>query len=346
MIARLLCIPDLHKRYSDGSSIKGQFSVQIKIQEDIISAVHELGATHILQLGDWYDRGFHGLCMAYGSMEMDRRISESVNGNVYITVGNHFYLERDENPEMYIIQPCDMIRPQYDIPLPKKPIFQMVPRIRLGNVQIDFFHYSKTDKRYYTPTEDGVTYHIGVYHDEMCVPAWVREQEGFHSVTTNQRYFNDIYYNIDLALHGHIHSAIGNCDVTMMNGRKVPLLIPGSLGIVQNKSQFKHPYVECPVITIDDDSTVTVALYPISTHMDELVFYETKKKEKAIEDTTEQIISGTVHMTDSAKQHTTLIAYLTEKGCSDLQISIMDAAIHNNLDFQTAVNLLCSREEI
>jgi metallophosphoesterase superfamily enzyme len=104
MLARVLFISDLHKRYKDSTSIKGQLEVQQKIQEDIINFNKSYGVTHNIILGDWYDRGFHGLGQAFGAIEMDRRISESVNGNVYLCVGNHFYLERDENPEMYIMK--------------------------------------------------------------------------------------------------------------------------------------------------------------------------------------------------------------------------------------------------
>lgn len=346
MLAKILGIPDLHKRYSDGSSIKGQLNTQINVQQDIIDCVSELGITHIFQFGDWYDRGFHGLCMAYGAMEMDRRISAAVNGNVYITVGNHFYLERDENPEMYIIQPNDLIRPSYNIPLPRTPIFRMQHDLRIGDVQIDFFHYSKTNKEYYAPIAEGVKYHIGVYHDEMCVPGWVREQEGFRHVQTNQTYFNNIYSNIDLALHGHIHSAIGTCDITLQSGRRVPMFIPGSLGIVQNKPQFKHSAVDCPVITIDDDSTVNIETVSISTHMGKLSFYETKHKEKAVEETTERITKGTVSMLENKVEATSLPSYLLGKGFSNIQLKLVDLAMKEELDFVSAVSAINSEEEM
>ena len=168
--------------------------------------------------------------MAYGAMEMDRRVSASVNGNVYLCVGNHFYLERDENPEMYIIQPNSLLRPQYDIPLPEEPIFRVVPQLRIGDVQIDFFHFSKTNKQYVAYREPSTKFHIGIYHDDKCLPGWVREQEGYTGVA-NQSYFNEIYDNIDLAIHGHIHTRIGMTSIQIANERKVPLCIPGSLGI-------------------------------------------------------------------------------------------------------------------
>ena len=42
VIARILCISDLHKRYKEGSSVKNNIEVQKLIQEDIIAFNIEL----------------------------------------------------------------------------------------------------------------------------------------------------------------------------------------------------------------------------------------------------------------------------------------------------------------
>ena len=162
MSARILFISDLHKRYCDSTNVKGQLVAQQKIQEDIINFNKAYGVTHNIVLGDWYDRGFHGIGQAYGAMEMDRRISASVNGQVYLCVGNHFYLERDENPEMYIIQPNPFIRPSISIPVPEKPIFNVVPCMNMNGVQVSFVHFNKTNKDYVTHRDPSVKFHIGI----------------------------------------------------------------------------------------------------------------------------------------------------------------------------------------
>lgn len=338
MLARALVLTDLHKRYKDSTSIKGQLEVQQEIQEDIINFVKAKEITHIFITGDWYDRGFHGLAQAYGAMEMDRRISKAVNGNVYLCVGNHFYLERDENPEMYIIQPNPLLKPQYSIPLPEEPIFKVVPQLMIGKVQIDFFHYSKTNKEYISYREPDTKFHIGIYHDDKCVPGWVREQEGYTG-TTSQTYLNNIYANIDLAIHGHIHTRIGMTNVQIIGDKKVPICIPGSLGITQNKESMKHPYVQLPVIEISDDSEVSVMLAKFSTHIDKLKFYAPKKK-NVQKNNVSDLLSGTSALSLSSASMQTLPNYLLSKGYSQVHLNLVDAAVAETLSVYSAVQIL------
>lgn len=335
MIARILCISDLHKRYKDSTSVKGQVEVSQLVQEDIIAFNKAQGVTHNLIMGDWYDRGFHGLGQAYGAIEMDRRLSESVNGNVYLCVGNHFYLERDENPEMYIIQPNNMFRPQIDIPVPKEPIFKVVPSLDFGPVQISFFHFNKLNKDYVAHRRDDCTYHIGIYHDDAVVPGWVREMEGF-SGSVSSNYLNGIYENIDLALHGHIHTKIGMTSLELNSGRKVPMCIPGAMSITQNSDKFKHTEVQLPVIEIEDDYTVKFKLATFSTHMDKLRFYQTKKKKKIMD---ELEVSDQKFLTGKAALQS-LPNYLASKGYPQHRLNLLDAAIHDMLNLGTAVRII------
>lgn len=334
MLARILYIPDLHKRYKDSSSIKGQIEVQNLIQEDIISFVERNGITHLIIGGDWYDRGFHGLGPAFGAIEMDRRISKAVNGNVYLCVGNHFYLERDENPEMYIIQPNAYFKPQTDMPMPDEPIFQCVNDLRIGNVQISFFHFNRINKSYVNDRQPGVTYHVGIYHDDACVPGWVREFEGYRSTTTSL-YMNDIYRNIDIAIHGHIHHKTGLVKYDMFDGRTLPMFIPGSLGITQNKDILKHTEIQTPVIEIDDDSNVSLKLATFSTHIDKLKFYTTKKKNPV---SLEQVSNQKILVSSKAIQ--SLPAYLQSKGYSNTDLKLVDAASKGILNLATAVAII------
>lgn len=337
MIAKILCISDMHKRYRDPSSIKGLIKVQEEIQNEIIDYVQHNGITHIIILGDWYDRGFHGLGQAYGAMEMDRRISAAVNGNVYLCVGNHFYLERDENPEMYIIQPNDLIRTQMDIPLPDRPIFRVVETLRFGPVQIDFFHFRKTNKNYVSNIRSDVKYHIGIYHDEVVVPGWVREQEGFSGRST-QAFIDTVYGNIDLAIHGHIHTKIGACDMQLTTGRKVPMFIPGAMCATANRDSFKHAETDLPVITIDDNYSVGVGYASFSTHVGELRFYNKNKKKVA--PILNERSTGDIEISTGTKVLQSLPVYLRAKGYGEDQLKFVDAAAANHLDFTEIVRLL------
>lgn len=339
MLAKILFITDMHKRWRESESIKNSIPVQQQVQEDIIEFNKANGITHNILGGDWYDRGFHGLGQAWGAIEMDRRLSKSVNGNVYLCIGNHFYLERDENPEMYIIQPNEWLKPQAPIPLPDEPIFKVVPRLQIGPVQIDFFHFNKMNKEYVASVEEGTTFHIGVYHDENCVPGYVREMEGFHG-TSSQSYYNYIYRNIDLALHGHIHSKIGLVTMDVENGRKVPLYIPGSMSITQNKEVEKHTEVELPVIEIEDDGTVNISTAKFSTHMDQLRFFASKKKKDhtLVMDgyvSKEQLanMSGTMH-------YTSLQSFLSNKGYTPTHMKILDAAYNETLNIPELIKII------
>ena len=148
MLARILFLPDLHKRGRDSDSISGQVEALKLIQQDIIQLNAQYHFTHNIILGDWYHKGFHEIGSAWGAIQEDRQLADSVKGEVYIVIGNHFYLERDSNPEMYIIQPNPFIQPIHKFTMPETPIFKLVNTLRIGNVQIDFNHFSKVDKEY------------------------------------------------------------------------------------------------------------------------------------------------------------------------------------------------------
>lgn len=334
VLARVLFVTDLHKRYSDTSSIKNVLKQRLAIQNDIIAAVKVHNITHIIIGGDWYDRGFHGLGQAYGAIEMDRRISATVNGNVYLCVGNHLYLERDENPELYICQPNELVKPQIDIPIPEQPVFRLVPKLRIGNVQISFFHFSKINKQYVMAVEEGVTTHVGVYHDDAVVPGYIAEMDGFTTHSTNS-YMNDIYRNVDIALHGHIHSKVGVVSYELNSGRKVPLIIPGALGITQNKDCFKHTSVQLPVLEIADDSSVALRALDMSTHLDMLKFYATAKKQKEV--ITE--VKDTKFV-QSKLPVASLPAFMTAKGYNFKHLKMIDAASKNILSLGTAASIV------
>lgn len=335
VLAKILYLPDFHKRYKDSSAIKGIVDVQRLQQEEIIQFIQANEITHVIIGGDWYDRGFHGLGPAYGAMEMDRRLSAAVNGNVYLCVGNHFYLERDENPEMYIIQPNSYFKPSKDIPVPDTPIFKCVNDLRIGNVMISFFHYNKLDKRYVNDRPDDVSYHIGVYHDDAALPGWVAEAEGYKSAASTSQ-LSTIYRNVDLALHGHIHTKVGLVTYETFDGRKVPLFIPGSLSITTNKESLKHSDIKTPVICINDDSSVQVKLATFSTHLEQLRFYNTskKKKEGTVADLTrEDFDFGKVKIQS-------LPQFLATKGHTERSLKIVDSASKGMLNLSSAVQII------
>lgn len=344
MIARILYVPDFHKRWKDSESVKGLIELQLKQQAELIQYITESNITHVILGGDWYDRGFHGLGPAFGQFEMDRRLSKSVNGNVYLCVGNHFYLERDENPEMYVIQPNELIPTGIKIPLPETPIFKCVRQLMLGTVQIDFFHFSKTNKEYYCARNPETTFHIGVYHDDVVCPAYVREMEGYHS-TIPQNYYDKVLHNIDLALCGHMHSKIGLTRITLMSGRTVPMYIPGVMHATKNVDHEKHVEVELPVIQINDDSTITFEKAKFSTHLDELRFYGGKKATKKKDAPIEATVNNYINSINNAGATRSLGTYLQSIGYSPTRMKIVESAMRGDLSFNRAVNIVSAAQK-
>lgn len=344
MKARILFVTDLHKRATESMSIKGQREVQKLIQEDIINFCTRNNCTHIVIMGDWYHRGYHSIGPAWSDMEMDKKISRCVNGNVYLVVGNHFYMERDENPEMYIIQPCPNIRPQQAYEMPDEPIFRVVPNLKIGTVQISFFHFSKLQKDYTTLLDKDVTFHIGCYHDDICVPGYIAELEGYSSRSTSM-YLNNIYANVDVAIHGHIHVKHDIVPLELASGKRVPLFIPGSLGITANTEKMKHPSVSLPVITIDDDDKVQVQVAAFKTHIDMLRFYQTQSKAKKTmseEPLSEEVKTQLLRPSGVRS----LASYVGQKGYNNKQLKLLGSAAQGPVMLASAVNILTAVEEV
>lgn len=343
MLAKILYISDFHKRWKDSESVKGALAVQRDIQEDLLREIPRLGITHIIIGGDWYDRGFHGLGPAFSETEMDRHLSALVDGRVYLCVGNHFFLERDENPEMYIIQPNNMLKPKFDMVHPDKPIFQVVPQLVIGDVQIDFFHFSKTNKNYWAPRKPGIKFHIGIYHDDSVVPGWVREAEGYSGSST-QVYFNKVFENIDMALCGHIHSKIGWCGIKLFDEREVPMCIPGVMRATKNVQCEKHKDVDLPVLTIEDDSSVTLGSVKFSTYVDKVMFSSVKPASKKAAKESRVLTTDSMIAKHSAAL-ASLGTYMSSRGYNPTSMRILDAARNGELSFGKAVTILANLDK-
>lgn len=335
MKAHILCISDLHKRYRDSANIKGQTEAIKRIQQDLINLNIQQGFTHNILLGDWYHKGYHSVGHALSAIEEDRQLSNSVDGNVYLTIGNHTFLERDSNPETYITQPNDYLKPSFDAVLPTEPIFKVVPQLQIGGVQIDFFHYNKLQKDYVAPRNPETTYRIGIYHDDCVVPGWVREQEGYLTGSVTQSYLNYVYEDIDLAILGHIHTSIGVAKVELQNGRSVPLIIPGSLGITSSKDNQKHPFVKLPIIDIEDDDSVHIRVIQQSTHMECLTFIgnHQKKEDQTLEEVSQEELYSPTAMINVSE-------FMRAKGHGDLTLNLIHQASTTPMSLQELIHFM------
>ena len=274
MQARILFLTDLHKRDTDFTTITGYTSAIDCVQEDILRFIKDNNVTHLIIGGDWYDKGYRSINRAYNDRYYDEAISAAVNGNVYLCRGNHIYLERDSNPEMYLIQPCPDMPLAKNIKMPEKQLFKTPPYVQIGPIQISLFHFSKDNKNYVMERNPETTFHIGVFHDDVMIPSSVRQAAGDMQYTTTSA-LAAYYNNLDLAICNHIHMAVGRVDIHLTN-KKVPCYIPGALCITANKLNEIHDSVQLPLITLEDDDKVRMQLATFSLHTELLKMYDKK----------------------------------------------------------------------
>lgn len=329
MGAKILFLSDLHKRDCDFSTIAGYTKAVDRVQHDILEFIKEHGITHLVSTGDWYDKGFRSINRVNNDRNLDEALSAAVGGNFYICLGNHFFLERDNNPEMYLIQPSKYYTPSQPI-YATSPIIRAVPALRVGPVQISFFHYSKESKEYVQERDKDVKFHIGVYHDERVIPTY--KLEGLYPVnSTPDGYLSRVYANIDLAIVGHIHTPIGAFKMNA-GGHQLTMVVPGSLSITSTSTKEIHTEVKLPLIEIGDNGSVKCTLQPFSLHADCLKFY--RKKEKPI-----SADVPTTRFTDIPKL-VSLPEYLRAKGFDDNHIRLVTAAAESEIEVKKGLELL------
>ncbi len=329
MTYRVLFLGDLHKRDLDFSTISGYTQAVDLVQADILQFVRDRGITHLISLGDWYDKGYRSVNRVNNDRNWDEALSEAVNGNFYICLGNHFFLERDNNPEMYLIQPSDLYKPTHPI-YAEKPIIQAPRSIRIGSIQISLFHFSKAHKLYKTVLDPDVTYHVGVYHDEIVIPTSAQKAGGLIGGTPGTR-IEEMLDNVNLAIVGHVHKPVGAIKVPVA-GREIPMIIPGSLSNTSNGPQF-HDSVKLPVLEIAEGATKPACLlYTFPLHCECLRLH--KPKESAVKAEIPAQSIADIPKTVSVKD------YLLAKGFEDRHVQLVETAAEHPVDPLTGLQLL------
>lgn len=336
MQARILFLTDFHKRDRDSASIHGQIQAAKLVQQDILNVIDKYEIDTVIILGDWYHKGFHNMIRFWECIQEDKKLSEKVNGNIYLLVGNHAFLESDNNPERFLIQPNDYLKFSKEVStMPEQPIFKVVKQLQIGGVQIDFFHYTKVHKIYKADLNENTTYHIGLYHDDCILPGWVRQQEGYLSGSVSQQYLNEIYKNINLAICGHIHTSIGVVKQEMADGRTVPLMIPGALCITANTATQRHEFVKLPILEINDDDTVTVKQVTQSLHT-ELMTFSDKKSQAEIN----PLMAAESEVIFKPTSMTNVHEYLKDKGYSNVGLRLINEATKTKLSVNDVASII------
>lgn len=338
MQARILFLTDLHKRDTDFTTIVGYTKAIDKVQDDILAFIARNNVTHVVIGGDWYDKGYRNINRTFNDFNYDKALSEAVDGCVYLCRGNHLYIERDSNPEMYIIQPCPDMPLVHNIRTEGEPLFKSPDVLQIGPLQISLFHFSKDNKNYVQERNPETLFHVGVYHDDCMLPSSVRQMSGDHGMTSSKE-LDHYFGNVDLAICNHIHTAVGQLKVPV-NGRNVTMLIPGSLCITKNQPSEIHSEARLPVVTLEDDNSIRVSLATFSLHLDMLKMYkktETKALDKDMGNGSS--MQKEVKEVLSAKPSATLKEVLINKGYSATDLQIVDEASLGILDSTRALIL-------
>lgn len=331
MAYRLFFPTDLHKRDTDFTSITGYTQATDMVQYDMIKFIQDQSITHMIQTGDWYDKGYRNINRTHSDRNLDEHFKRVLDGHFYMCIGNHFFLERDNNPEMYLIQPHPMHVPAKRISA-FEPVIRTPNKIRVGPVQISLFHFDKENKLYIAQRDPDATYHIGVYHDDAVVPSSVRQKAGFFGETSSV-YMAQILENIDLAIVGHIHTPIG-VEQIMVNNRRVPMIIPGSLAITKNSAYELHTEVKLPVVNISDEGEVSCQLYRFSLHADMLKFYDKREAKSAKNN------EGIPIAHIDPPKATNLREFLAAKGHNERRLSLVQRVNEATVDPLSGLNIL------
>lgn len=313
-MVRILFLTDLHKRDVEFTSITGYLSACDKVQHDILRFVKDNCVTHIISCGDWYDKGYRNVARLFNDMNLDRAISDSVNGNFYMCIGNHFFLERDANPEMYLIQPSAVYKPAKPC-FAEKPIIRTDSVLQFGSLQIVLHHYRKDNKNYYTKLNPETRFCVGVYHDEVILPSHVREQAGYYSRASAPQ-IESLLQGVNLAIVGHIHVPI-----PVFTVGDTTMIVPGSLSVTNSSSTMYHTDVKLPVLEYDEATNhLSLKFTKFSTYSDELKFAAKKREAKQVEAstlTTPFVSTASMNLTD----------FLRERGHPDPHIELVKRAI-------------------
>jgi predicted MPP superfamily phosphohydrolase len=329
----VLIVPDLHLRDVDITTVKGYCTASTEVLKDILKIIEDRHVTRLIFLGDICDKGYRNIHESFSHRNFMDEFNELTKRNVYTVLGNHFFLERDTNPEIYWIQPNDRYKPLKPI-YAKYPILQTPEVLKVGSVQFSFHHFSKNNKYYIKRNETNAKYHCGLFHDDFVVPNSIRLEEGIRRAVDSS-YMASIYRELDFAVIGHIHTPIGSRDI-VVDGRTIPIDIPGSACVMSTKASDFHTDVNLPLYTITETG-YKKEYVKLSLHTDLLNFKRKTSSNEANDlldfDKTKEMLEGSLR-TGSAMD------YLISKGVNQIQIGMYSQAATGSLNSSVAVKLV------
>jgi DNA repair exonuclease SbcCD nuclease subunit len=332
MYAKILVLNDWHWRDTDFKSIRGYTDATTATFKDVVAYMKNNGVTHLILGGDTIDKGYRSAFATFEHTMMMLEMNECVNGEVYNCIGNHLFLERDNNPEMYWIQPSDLAKPKRKLHVTRQ-LMKTVPFLCLGNTQISFFHYTKEHKAYVQELQPGMRNHIGIYHDSNVVPSTVLKNvypDMKHNTTAE--YLDHIYRNVDVAIVAHIHKPLGRFQVDTLS-RTLTVWCPGSMAVTKFSPVEIHEFVEAPIIEIDDTG-MSLSSARFDLHIELLEFVGQKDMTASIFETEKTQFSG-----GASLYHINMAQYLLQKGATGPAVEAAELASRGALGINEVVQL-------
>lgn len=271
---RLLCIPDTHFRDMDFKSIQGfKSNIESFIFDRLIPKIKEYNVTDLMFLGDIIDKGYRNIGAAFSHQSLIQCVKDNISGVFGTILGNHFFIETQENPELYWVQPHETYKPAEKF-YSEVPLIGTPDVIIIGKTQISCFHYNPKFKNYTKPRIQGINTHIGLYHDDCVLPNSVR---GYGINNSDISFY---YKNIDIAVHGHIHVPYDTTYVSV-DDRQVPMIIPGACALTSADKREFHNSVKLPLFTITAE-TCEISYISLSLGVTNYRIVQRKEPQKEI----------------------------------------------------------------
>jgi len=266
---KILLYGDTHMRFSDYSTVRNY----VTVSELNLSTIVELNRQHKIDcnihLGDAYDGGYDGIGRDRRHQSLWKAVQDSVR-YFYLNIGNHILIDRDSNPEMYLIQPSAKYKSS-EATFEEQQFFKTPDEVVIGGkIQISLFHYDPKNKEYVSPRLDGVEHRIAVYHDECMIPPNVKKRLGMEA-SLGTTYFERMFDDIDYAVFGDLHIPQPSTTFTKANGSKVVFDIPGSPNITTSDIRYRHPSINMPLLTLKD-GTVSISYIKFDTNISKYTF--------------------------------------------------------------------------
>lgn len=349
---KILCAGDLHKRMKDKTTIRGYAKVTIDIQLEIMRILREGNYTHFISLGDWFDQGYGSdVAAALTHTDIDKMMSEQLNGNFYGLIGNHIKINMDSNPELFLIQPHKYYTTRHRV-VRNEQIIKTPNELMLNGVQISFNHWNKDAQvagDFYTPRKPEAKYHIGLFHSPLVIPSARLSAMGMHGIVNENSQIFKVLNGVDLAIVGDIHKPLGTFKIEKTEGSSTTMIVPGSLTNTDAGEGSRHNSIDMPVIEIDEDGKVELSYEYIDLMTNKLSFLKKEIEEKALSKMKtlrgnnvtslyESLESSTFGNSDT-ESYQSLNSFITKQGYTNCDRNLVKMIINTPEDIDSMVKL-------